>query len=179
MKKIKILFFILFTGTVFSQSYSGFTTKQVNFRAGPGSDYEIISSLKPGTQIFISSLETDDDFYNIIDIKTDKEGYVHKSFVKVGKIISESDGSFIAASGESTSDDTEVNIYNNSNKTMTLKLNSEAYKFAPQETKNIVLTPGNYSFRASAPNVMPSVGIKSFKINGAYKWQFYIETSRR
>ena len=63
MKHFQILFFILFTGTIFSQSYLGFITKQVNFRAGPGSDYEIISSLKPGTQIFISSLEADDDFY--------------------------------------------------------------------------------------------------------------------
>lgn len=179
MKHLQIVFFILFTGTIFSQSYLGFITKQVNFRAGPGSDYEIISSLKPGTQIFISSLEADDDFYNIIDIKTDKEGYVHKSFVKVGKIISESDGSFIAASGESSGDDTEVNVFNNTNITMTLKLNTEAYRFNPQETKNIVLTPGDYSFRASAPGVVPSIGIKNFKINGAYKWQFYIVRSRR
>lgn len=64
-----------------SQSYLGTITKQVNFREGPGSDYEIISSLKPGTEIFISSLETDNDFYNVIDIKSNKEGYVHRSFV--------------------------------------------------------------------------------------------------
>lgn len=179
MKHFQILFFILFTGTIFSQSYLGFITKQVNFRAGPGSDYEIISSLKPGTQIFISSLEADDDFYNIIDIKTDKEGYVHKSFVKVDKIVSEGDGSFIAANGEATGNDTEVNVFNNTTRTMTLKLNSEVYKFDPKETKNIVLTPGDYSFRASAPNVVPSIGTKNFKINGAYKWQFYIVTTKR
>ena len=59
-----IFFFFLLSISGFSQSYLGNITKQVNFREGPGSDYEIIKSLKPGSQIFISSLDTDDDFYN-------------------------------------------------------------------------------------------------------------------
>ena len=70
MNKIAYLFFFLLLYNLgFSQSYLGTITKQVNFRQGPSSDYEIISSLKPGTQVFISSTETEDDFYNIIDIK--------------------------------------------------------------------------------------------------------------
>jgi len=177
--KTNYLFIFLITNICFSQSYLGTITKQVNFREGPGQDYEIISSLKPGTQVFISSTETDDDFYNIIDIKNDKEGYVHKSFVKIGKLISKSDGSFIQETGNTTSENAEANIFNNTNIIMTLKLNSEVYKFMPKETKNIVLTPGDYSFRASAPNVIPNVGVKNFKINGAYNWEFYIETRRR
>jgi uncharacterized protein YgiM (DUF1202 family) len=178
-KKVSLVFFLILYNFGFSQSYLGTITKQVNFRQGPSSDYEIISSLKPGTQVFISSIEIEDDFYNIIDIKSDKEGYVHKSFVKVGKLISKSDGGFIQETGNSTTDNAEANIFNNTNITMTLKLNSEVYKFMPKETKNIVLTPGDYSFRASAPNVIPNVGVKNFKINGAYNWQFYIQTRRR
>lgn len=87
-KNIILLLFILFSFSGFSQSYLGNITKQVNFREGPGSDYEIIKSLKPGSQIFISSLDTDDDFFNIVDIESDIEGYVHKSYVKIGKLIS-------------------------------------------------------------------------------------------
>lgn len=178
MKHFQIVFFILLSGTLFSQSYLGTITKQVNFRMGPGSEYEIINSLKIGTQVFISSLETENDFYNIIDIKTDNEGYVHKSFVKIGKLVTESDGGFIAASGESNGYESEVNIYNNTNIILTLKLNSDIYKFAPNEKKNIVLNPGDYSFRASAPGVIPNIGVKNFKINQAYKWQFYIVTKK-
>lgn len=180
MKKlIKIFFLLCFCNFGYSQSYLGTITKQVNFRQGTGSDYEIISSLKPGTQVFILSAESQDDFYNIIDIKTDEEGFVHKSYVKIGKLIAKSDGGFIQETGNSTTDNAEANIFNNTNYTMTLKLNSEVYKFLPKETKNIVLTPGDYSFRASATNVIPNVGVKNFKINGAYNWQFYIETRRR
>ena len=180
MKKlINIFFLICFCSIGYSQSYLGTITKQVNFRQGPGSDYEIISSLKPGTQVFILSSESENNFYNIINIKTDEEGFVNKSYVKIGKLISKSDGGFIQETGNSTSDNAEANIFNNTNYTMTLKLNSEVYKFLPKETKNIVLTPGEYSFRASAPNVITNVGVKNFKINGAYNWQFYIQTRRR
>lgn len=179
MKKIFLLIFLAFSISLFSQSYIGTVTKNVNFRTGPGSDYEIIHSLKPGTQIFIVSLETENNFYNIIDIETDKEGYVHKSFVKVGKSVAKSDGSFISASGNSSSNDSEANIFNNTSITMTLKLNSEVYRFSPQETKNIKLLPGKYDFRASAPGVIPNVGVKNFENNRIYTWQFYISKSRR
>jgi uncharacterized protein YgiM (DUF1202 family) len=180
MKKIYLLFLLLmFTISGLSQSYLGKITKQVNFREGPGVNYKKIKSLKPGAQIFISSLETNDVFYNIIDIQSDLEGYVPKSYVKIGKLISKSDGSFIQDSGNSSSDNAEASIFNNTNITMTLKLNSIIYKFYPRETKNIVLIPGDYSFRASAPGVVPNVGVKNFKFNSAYNWQFYISSYRR
>jgi uncharacterized protein YgiM (DUF1202 family) len=169
----------MISGIMHSQSYLGTTTKKVNFREGSSTDDSIISSLKPNTQIFIISLETENEYYNVINIEADKEGYVHKSFVKLGKVVNKSDGSFIAASGNSSGNDSEAKIFNNTSITMTLKLNEVVYQFSPKETKNIVLSPGNYEFRASAPGVLPNIGIKNFENNRAYKWQFYISSSRR
>ena len=180
MKKILLLiYFILISTLIYSQSYLGTITKQVNFREGPSTLNNIISSLKPNTQIFIISLEIENDYYNIIDIETDKEGYVNKSFIKIGKLIEKSNGSFISASGNSSNNDSEAKIFNNTSITMTLKLNTEVYRFSPKETKNIILTPGDYDFRASAPGVIPNVGVKNFENNRAYTWQFYIATNRR
>ena len=125
-----------------SQSYLGTITKQVNFREGPGSDYSIISSLKPGTQIFIASLETDDDFYNVIAIKSNKEGYVHKNYVKVGRMVSRSTESVFTPDGETSTYESEIRIYNNTSRTLTLKMNADLYYFSPQETKNISIVPG-------------------------------------
>ena len=178
---MKSLYYLLFFigCSVFGQSYLGTITKQVNFRQGPGSDYEIISSLKTGTQVFISSIETEDDFYNIIDIKSDKEGYVHKSYVKVGKLVSKSTESVFTPDGQSSDYKPEVKIYNNTSKTLTLKMNTELFYFSPHETKNISLYPGEYDFRASAPGVIPYIGNESLSGNQSYSWQFYITTSRR
>ncbi len=173
-KKVLLLFLILVTNAIYSQSYLGTITKQVNFRAGSSSSDQIISSLKAQAQIFIISLDTDNDYYNIIDINTDKEGYVHKSFVKVGKLVNKSNESVFTPDGQTSNYNSEVKIFNNTRKTLTLKLNTELFYFSPYETKNINLTPGEYDFRASAPRVIPYIGTEILNSNQGYSWQFYI-----
>ncbi len=180
IKKIILLSFLLFTClTGFSQSYLGRVTKQVNFREGAGTDYPVISSLKAGTQIFIVSLETENDFYNIIDIATDKEGYIHKSFVKVGQEIEKNEQGMFTPSGQTENYNPEIEIYNNTKLTLTLKLNSETYSFAPQQKRTITMSPGTCNYRASAPNVIPNIGTEYMQSNQGYTWQFYIVTERR
>ena len=71
-----------------------------------------------------------------------------------------------------------MKIFNNTSKTLTLKLNTELYHFSPYETKNINLYPGEYDFRASAPGVIPYIGTENLNSNQGYSWQFYITTTR-
>lgn len=179
MKKLLILFFICQTFVLNSQSYLGTITKQVKFRVESNSECKIISSLKSKTQIFIISLETDNDYYNVIDIATDKEGYVHKSYVKVGKVVNKSNESVFSPTSQSSNYDPEVKIFNNTNKTLTLKLNTQLYHFSSYETKDITLSPDRYDFRASAPGVIPYIGTENLNNNQGYSWQFYITTRRR
>ena len=137
MKSIIFLIsFLVCSIAINAQSYLGTTIKQVNFREGPGSSYEIIGSLKAHTEVFVISLDAEDDFYNVIDIATNKTGYIHKSFLKIGKELQQSNGDFIAPSGTSSTSDTEVEVYNNTNRNLTLKLNSTIYSFDPHEKKN-------------------------------------------
>lgn len=170
----------LFTATFgFSQSYLGWVTKQVNFRQGPGTDQEIISSLKPGTQIFIVSLETENDFYNIIDIATDKEGYIHKLFVQRGDLVEKNETGMFTPSGKTSNINPEIAIFNNTSLTLTLKLNSEAFNFFPQQKRTLTLNPGTYNYRASAPGVIPNIGTEYMESNMGYSWEFYIVRERR
>jgi len=172
------LFIILFTClNSFAQSYLGTITKQANFREGAGKEFDIIGSLKPGAQIFIVSLETENDFYNIIDIRTNKEGYVHKSFVKLGKQIKENDQDVFSSSGETTSYNPEVEVFNNTTLTLTLKLNSETYSFKPKEKHTLTIEPGAINYRASAPGIIPKIGTQNLQSNQGYTWQFYIITT--
>lgn len=180
MKRLIFITILLFTCLIgFSQSYLGQVTKQVNFREGAGTDYLIISSLKVGTQIFIVSLETENDFYNIIDIASNKEGYIHKSFVKVGQEIEKNEQGMFSPSGQTENYNPEIEIYNNTKLTLSLKLNSETYSFPPQQKKKITMSPGACNYRASAPNVIPNIGTEYMQSNQGYTWQFYIVTERR
>jgi uncharacterized protein YgiM (DUF1202 family) len=180
MKKLLFLFLLqLNVITSLGQSYLGSVTKQVNFRHGPGTDYEVISSLKMGTQIFIISLETENDFYNIIDIATNNEGYIHKSFVKLGQIIEKNEQGMFTPSGRTSAYNPDIEIYNNTSLTLTLKLNEETYIFSPRQKRTLTLSPGSYDYRASAPGVIPNIGTEYMESNMGYTWQFYIVTKRR
>lgn len=171
------IFLIVLTST--AQSYLGTISKQVNLRDGPGTEYKIVTSLKPKTQVFIVSLDTEDDFYNVIDIASNKLGYVHKSYLVIGKEVPKSEGGLFTPSGSSTQEEPEVEIYNNTNRTMTLKLNLESFTFDPKEKKTLTLSAGIYSFIASAPGVIPNYGSETLDGNTRYTWEFYIVTRRR
>jgi hypothetical protein len=135
--------------------------------------------LKPNNQIFIISLEAENDYYNIIDIATDKEGYVHKSYVKVGKLVNKSNESVFTPNGESSTYESEVKIFNNTSKTLTLKMNAQLFYFSSYEIKNISINPDEYDFRASAPGVTPYIGTERLGSKQAYSWEFYIVNGRR
>ena len=66
MKTIFTLILYSFFISGFSQSYLGTITKQVNFRERSSTTDNIISTLKSNTQIFIISLEKENDYYNIM-----------------------------------------------------------------------------------------------------------------
>jgi hypothetical protein len=168
---------ILFACNIcYSQSYIGWITKQVNFRSVPSKTGEVISSLKAGTQIFIISSDLENDFYSVIDINTNQEGYVHKSFIKLGDAVERNQGGLFSPDGKSSSNEPELAIYNNTSKTLTLKLNSVRYSFYPQERKTITLSAGIYEYIASAPGVMPNIGTETVRSNNKYSWEFYIQT---
>ena len=175
MKKLvlfSLLSIMFYSG--FSQSYLGWVNKQVNFRQGPNTDYDIINSLAPGTQIFIVSLETENNFYNIIDIASNKEGYIHKSFVKLGEKVELNEEGLFTPTGRTASFNPDLEIFNTTDLTLSLKLNNDLYSFFPQQKKTLTLSPGAYSYRASAPGVIPDIGTEIIQSNTQYSWEFYV-----
>ncbi len=175
-KSILLSTFLVLSVLGFSQSYLGWITSKVNFREQPSTNASILSTLNPGTQIFIVSLETEGDFYNIIDIETNTEGYVSKKFVKVGKLLKENEQGIFTPSGRTSSYNPELEIFNNTNLTLTLKLNSQIYSFSPHEKKTLTMSAGTITYRASAPGVIPDFGTEAIESNQGYTWQFYIVT---
>lgn len=180
MKKTIYLIFLLLNAIIaFSQSYLGWVTTNVNFRHGPGTDYNIISTLTPGNQIFIISVNPENEFLNVIDIATDKEGYIHKSFIQIGEIVKENEDNLFTPSGKTSTYNPDIEIYNDTELTLTLKLNSDLYVFSPKQKRTLTLPPGTYKYRASAPGVIPNIGTEYMESNMGYTWQFYIVTERR
>ena len=158
-----------------SESYLGWITKTVNLRKGPGLKYSIIKTLEAGKQIFIISDVPINNYYNIIDIESNTDGFVYKSFVETGDKVEKSKGEMFTSTGNTDKYETQVEIFNNTNKPLTLKLNKKSHRFRPKEKTTISIKPGLVNYIASAPNVIPLNGSKNFDEYSSWTWQFYIK----
>ena len=73
---------------ILSQQNFGFTTTQVNFRNGPGKEFQVISVFPVNKKIEIISIVPTKDFIHVKEIETNKSGYIHKSFISIESAIS-------------------------------------------------------------------------------------------
>lgn len=169
---------LLFPLQLLSQSYIGYTSKKVSLRDGPGKQYELLLTLQKNSPVFLFSKITENDYYHVIDIETNTEGYIPSSYIKNIDVIEKTSDKVFAPTGPISAYNPEISVYNNTAKTMTLKLNTSAYVFTPYETKTFQLLPGTYNFTASASGVIPSYGSKYFEKGMGYKWEFYIISKR-
>ena len=167
----------LFTAfAAFGQSYLGLVTQSANLRDGPDTSYRILKTLPAGTPIFVYSAVAENGFYKVMDIDTGTDGYISRSLVELDEVIPEQkDGKGPFNRTQSVGADPQIEITNNTDRTLTLTLNSEKYTFSPRESKSITISPGRYRYIASASGVLPSIGNNNFESYSKYTWTFYIE----
>ena len=160
------------------QSYLGFIKETVNLRKGPSTDFVIIKSLIAGTQIFIISTKENNNYYKVIDLNTNLEGYVYKTYITLDKPVEiNEDDLFVETGKSSLSTVSQVEVYNNTNKNLTVFIGGSSYLFSPQEKRNISIKPNEYTYRVTAAGVIPYLGKDTIKSGYNYSWEFYIVTS--
>ena len=158
-----------------NQSYLGFVKQTVNLRKGPGTDFNIIKSLPTGTQIFVISTDKKNNYYNVIDLETNVEGYIYNTYVEFDKAVNINEDDLFVESGKSSfSTVSEVKVYNNTNKTLTVFIGGSNYLFSAQEKRSINIKPNEYNYRVTAPGVIPYLGKDKVKAGYNYSWEFYI-----
>ena len=89
---------------------------------------------------------------------------MHKSYIKLRDIAKKNESGIFAPSGKTVTYNPEIEIYNNTNLTLTLKLNVQLFTFNPHQKQTISLSPGKYNYRASAPGVIPNIGPRIWKV---------------
>ena len=176
MKKIHVLLllFMIFAEIIFAQAYLGYPTTTVNFRAEPNINSQILSALSIDEPLFITSKDRTNGFYFVIHIELNTEGYVHSDYINlIGEVPENEEGIFTPMS-KTQSYNSTLSVLNDTNLELTLTLNQKRYLFEPKQKRDITLTPGNYSYRASAPGVLPDYGKETIQSNYEYEWTFYI-----
>ena len=178
MKQILTFFICLFlTNGSFAQQYLGTITQKASLRESPDKTSELLDQLSPNANVFVYDKEPTNGYYNIIDIATDQEGWVHKSSVKLIKPLSKNERGVFAPSEQTDDYQCNINVENATSMDVTLKIQGTFYYLEPEETKTITLSPGSYDYVASAPGIIPYFGEEDFKSGYRYSWKFYIRTT--
>ncbi|WP_020533497.1 DcaP family trimeric outer membrane transporter [Flexithrix dorotheae] len=169
---LSVFFCFFLTTQVISQSFVGQTTSRLNFRKGPSTSFEIIEVLPKGKKMFVFSEEPTENFFHVLDVATNQEGYVYSSHFEILDVIprySFKKGEFEDSLKNVQAD---LQIYNSSNKRLYLKLNESIYDFFPKEKVEILIFPGELNYVASIPGNMPIYGIELIHPNQKYFWEF-------
>lgn len=118
-------------------------------------------------------------YYNVIDIETNIEGWIHKDFVSI-KLTDKPNAPPDFEETKTGSDvDPTLKIANQTDKTLRLRLGGQLHIIAPRVEKTVELRPGQYKFFASVPGVIPVVGDHYFSKGITTSWRFFITTQRQ
>ena len=158
------------------KSYIGIVNKEIDLLSGPGPGFEIIKNLIPGNQLFIISDKPINDYYNVIDIVSNEEGYVHKSSIELANEveINEVNDLFKFAGKSESLTSSRIEAINSSEKPMTLIFGGSTWLFAPKGKWFINVSPGNYKIIVSSPNVIPYIEKVEIESGKNYKREYVI-----
>lgn len=123
--------------------------------------------------LFVLSSTLTANCYHVIDISTDREGFVHKDFVSIDSFLP-CESATSSHIGRSKSHQPTFEVLNRTRYRLTLKMNDIYFYLEPYECRELLLQPGWYHCRASAPGVTPYVTLENVRANQAYAWDFYM-----
>lgn len=182
MKRIYLLLLcvLFFSQTCSAEAFLGhINVFKANMRELPGRASNIIDSLSQMQQVYIFDEPAQNKFLHVINIATNKEGYIHMQLIDFDKPIAANEPGVFQESGESESVNPDIEIINDSKKELILNLNGESHYLSPYEKTKVTIPFGKLNYYASAVNVIPNSGIEYLKKNVKYTWRFYIVTTYR
>lgn len=159
--------------------YAIITATRANLREKADANSSAIIEIPKGDLVVLLDRTPTGPWYNVVHVNTNQEGWIHNSTIITSFTKNRKPNLTIPGHNTGSYKNPTVEVKNDSDKTMTLKLGATRHIFSPRESKSIPLTTGKYSFHASSPNVIPVFGEQNFELGHVYTWRFYIVTTRR
>ena len=162
------------------KSYLGTTNEEINLILGPSNEFEVIKSLALGTEVFIISDKTINNYYHVIDMTTNEEGYVDMKYIDLGDevVINEIDQLFKSSGKSESLTSCRINAYNISDKKMTLKMAGSTWVFVPNGKWVINISPGIYKIIVTHPDADPYIGRVEFIGGLNYEKEFTVNKEK-
>jgi uncharacterized protein YgiM (DUF1202 family) len=172
--KIVLLILLLSVNSLIvkAQLKLGTAKSEINFREGPGLNYKVVSKIDNSNLLVILPREVQNNFIEVFDVETSSNGYVSESLITVTDTLIAQKQHFMEKSGANASGEIEIELINETSKTLFVWINKNSYKLSPFEKKVLVMNTEEITFFSSAPGLYPIFGREVLKKGNTYRWNF-------
>ncbi len=168
-----ICFFVVVCSSSFATYWVGRITTDVNLREGPSTLDEIITVIHKNSFVFYDDENFMDGFYQVIYLDEDIYGYVFADYIEKCQEVKVDESGQIQFIGEAEINTASVDVINNANVPVTLKVNDTIYKLSINSRQTIDVEPGMCKVTASSPGLTPYVGSQYLRV-GLYEWTIFV-----
>jgi uncharacterized protein YgiM (DUF1202 family) len=153
---------------------------KANLREEPSSTSAVLRQITAGEIVALISRVPEGPWYNVIHVKSSTEGWINGNTIRVKYTEKKKAGPVFQERETGTTENPEIEISNDSDRTLYLKLgDDDRVVIPPHDRQSIIKYPGKYKFYASSPGVLPAFGEHDFRPGVTYEWTFYIVTTLR
>lgn len=173
MKRVFLI--ILLTAAsynVFAQLKLGSAKSQINFREGPGLNYKVAYTIDNSNLLVILPREPRNNYLEVFDIESNSYGFVSENLISVIDTLNFQKQHFFERSGTNETGDVEIDLINQTSRTLYIWINSYTYNLDPYEKKVLLMNTEDIVFFSSAPGLFPVFGKEILKKGNTYRWNF-------
>lgn len=174
--KLKIALIIaIFFGFLFpikAQLVIGISKSEVNFREGPGMNFNVIQTIDKSDLLVILPREQQNGFVEVFDVETNSRGFVFESLIRITDTLNFQNQNFFEKSDENASGDLELVLVNLTDHQLYIWINNNSYDLSPHEKKTLIMQEENITYFSSVPGLFPIFGKEILKKGNTYQWKF-------
>ena len=141
-------------------------------------EVSLSTQLKKGSKLAILDRVPTGDFYNVVDMDTNIEGWIHKQSVSIRLTDKPNPLPRLEEVRVRSDLNPTLSVVNQTDRVLSFRIGGQLYTLATNSERNIQLQPKKYKFYASVPGITPIVGERSFSRGIASTWRFYLTTQK-
>lgn len=173
MKPIFIILLIIVTSfDLLAQLKLGSAKSEINFREGPGLDYKVAYTINSSNLLVLLPREPKNNFIEVFDIETSSYGFVSAQLITITDTLYFQKQNFFERSGENDTGEVEIELINQTSKSLFVWINRISYNLMPFEKKVLIMSTEEIIFFSSAPGLFPVFGKEILKKGNTYRWSF-------
>lgn len=167
-----LLFMALASFDLFAQLKLGAAKSEINFREGPGLQFKVAYTINHSNLLVVLPRESKNDFIEVFDIESSSYGFVAENLIEIIDTLYFQQQQIFETTGEIETGETELELVNQTSKTLYTWINGNSYNLFPYEKKVLLMTTEEIIYFSSAPGLFPVFGKENLAKGKSYRWNF-------